>query len=77
MIADPARSRLVGYVRKDVGKGKLRISLSVEAIAEAQRFKAGDGRDFVSFYCNLERVNQVINGDREVTSIVELVEVSE
>lgn len=69
------KSRLMGYVRKDSNhRGKLRFSIDKESLMNAECFKSGDGREFVSLYCNADKVSQIIHGEREVTSIVQLTE---
>lgn len=68
------KSQLVGYVRKDKNKISLRIAIDAEAFNKAARFQGADGREFVQLICNADKVNQIINGDREVTSLCQLVE---
>ena len=67
-------SQLVGYVRKSRGGGALKMSIDAEAFAKAERYKSQDGREFVSLIANVDKVSQILKGDREVTSLCQLVE---
>lgn len=68
------QSNLVGYVRKSKGGGALNLSVDVNAFDNAQRFSGSDDREFVSLIVNLDKVQEIINGEREVTSLCQLVE---
>ena len=68
------KSQLVGYVRKSKGGGCLRMSIDAEAFEKAERYAANDGRQFVSLVANVEKVNQILGGEREVTSLCQLVD---
>ena len=67
-------SQLVGYVRKSRNGGALRMSIDAEAFAKAERYKSQDGREFVGLIANIDKINQILEGDREVTSLCQLVE---
>ena len=67
-------SQLVGYVRKSRGGGALKMSIDAEAFAKAERYKSKDGREFVSLIANIDKIGQILEGDREVTSLCQLVE---
>ncbi|MCK5309447.1 MAG: hypothetical protein KAJ64_02260 [Thermoplasmata archaeon] len=69
-----AESQLVGYVRKSRGGGALKMSIDAEAFAKAERYKSQDGREFVSLIANVDKISQILEGDREVTSLCQLVE---
>ena len=69
-----AESQLVGYVRKSRKGGALRMSIDTEAFAKAERYKSQDGREFVSLIANIDKISQILEGDREVTSLCQLVE---
>jgi len=66
------KSQLVGYVRKSKSGGALRMSIDAEAFAKAEKFACKDGRQFVSLIANAEKVNQILQGAREVTSLCQL-----
>ncbi len=65
-------STLVGYVRASKSGGALRISIDTEAFAKAEQYKSNDGRTFVSLIVNVGKVQEILAGDREVTSVVQL-----
>ena len=68
------QSQLVGYVRKSKGGGALNLSIDAGAFAKAERFSGADGREFVSLIVNLDKVQDIIEGEREVTSLCQLVD---
>ena len=68
------KSQLIGYVRKDRNGSSLRISIDREAFMRALSFNGLDGREFVSLICNADKVGQILNGEREVTSLCQLIE---
>jgi len=68
------KSQLVGYVRMTKNGGALRMSIDADAFANAQRFAAKDGRQFVSLVANADKVSQILGGEREVTSLCQLID---
>ncbi len=67
-------SKLVGYVRKSNGGAALKLSIDAQAFSEAEKFSSRDGREFVQLIANIPKVEEIISGDREVTSICQLVD---
>ena len=67
-------SQLVGYVRKSNNGGALKLSIDAEAFANAERYKSQDGREFVALIVNADKVGQILEGQREVTSLCQLVD---
>lgn len=68
------KSQLVGYVRKSSAGGAINISVDVEAFEQAQKFAAKDGRQFVRLVANADKVSQILAGEREVTSLCQLID---
>ena len=66
-------SRLVGYARKSKEGGAIKISIDVEAFSESEKTLTDDGREFVSLVMNADKIQEIINGDREVTSVCQIV----
>ena len=62
-------SKLVGYIRKSNDGKALKMSLDVDALEAAERYEAQGGREYISLIANLEKVEEIIEGDREVTSL--------
>ena len=68
------KSKLVGYVRKSNDGNALRMSISVDAFNEAQKYTTQDGQEYVQLISNLEKIKDIVRGEREVTSICQIVE---
>lgn len=69
------RNMLVGYIRKDKTNSiSLRLSIDKEAFNKAATFESRDGRNFVTLICNADKVKQIIEGSREVTSLCQILE---
>ncbi|MBI5000570.1 MAG: hypothetical protein HZB92_03455 [Euryarchaeota archaeon] len=66
------KSTLVGYMRKSNGGGALKLSISSEAFQGAQRYASKDGKEYVNLIVNLAKTQEVISGERAVTSVCQL-----
>ena len=64
----------MGYVRKSNSGGALKFSIDISAFEKAEKFSTKDGREFVQLIANIPRVQDIISGDREVTSLCQLIE---
>lgn len=67
-----ARSVLIGYVRRSKGGNALKVNISAHAFEKAQRYMSKNGEEFVGLVVNLDRLREVITGEREVTSICQI-----
>lgn len=67
-------SQLVGYVRKSKNGGALRMSIDVEAFSKAEKYSTNDGRQFVGLVANVDKVQQILGDEREVTSLCQLLD---
>jgi hypothetical protein len=67
-------STLVGYMRKSTMGSALKMSISCEAFESARKYASKDGREYVNLVVNLSKAQEVINGDRAVTSVCQLVD---
>jgi len=67
-------SELIGYVRRSNAGGALKINISANAFEKARRYMSQDGSEYVGLVVSLDKVRSVIEGDREVTSVCQLVE---
>lgn len=65
-------SKLIGYVRKSNNGNALKLSISTEAFEEAQRYTTQDGKEYVNLITNLEKIKEIIDDQREVTSISQI-----
>ncbi len=69
-----AESQLIGYVRKSNNGGALKFSIDTKAFEDAQRFSTKDGREYVQLIANIPKVREIISGEREVTSMCQIIE---
>jgi hypothetical protein len=69
-----SRSNLVGYLRRSRNGGALRMSIDAEAFSKAERYTSSDGREFVSLIANVDKVQDILSGEREVTSLCQIVD---
>lgn len=67
-------SALIGYVRKSNAGKALKISIDKSALNDAETFTSKDGREFVQGVINLDKIGQVIDGTRLVTSLSHIVD---
>jgi len=67
-------SELVGYVRRSNAGGALKINICASAFEKARRYVSQDGSEYVGLVISLDKVRAVIEGEREVTSVCQLVE---
>jgi len=65
-------TKLVGYAKKSLTGNALQVVLSVDALAEAERYTGKDGMEYIGLTMWGERIREILNGDREVTSITQL-----
>lgn len=70
-------SKLVGYARKSKNGGALKLNLDYEAIKHSEKYTTQDGRKYVALIANLSKLEEIIDGTREVTSICQLIGDSE
>jgi len=68
------RSELIGYIRKSKEGQALKLSISKSAFDEAETYTTTDGQKYVSLIINADRTQAIMNGEREVTSICQLVD---
>ena len=69
-----AKSELIGYLRKSNNGNALKMSISTEAFGNATRYKGKDEKEYVSLIVNLEKAREVMEGQREVTSVSQLLD---
>jgi len=67
-------SRLMGYVRKSRAGAALNVSISVDAFDQAERYSTQDGSEFVRMVISLDRLRDVLEENREVTGISQLLD---
>lgn len=66
------KTDLMGFVRKSKNGNALKISISTEAFDKAQRYTTQDGQEFVAMVIPLSRVQQILDGYKEVTAVSQI-----
>ena len=66
------KTDLMGFVRKSKNGNALKISISTEAFDKAQRYTTQDGQEFVAMVIPLSRIQQILDGYKEVTSVAQI-----
>ncbi len=67
-------STLVGYVRRSGAGGALKVSIDTEAIQACSTYTTSDGRSYVPLVVSLMALQRVLDGERAVTTISQLVD---
>ena len=69
-----ATSMLVGYVRRSGAGGALKMSIDTEAIQACSTYTTSDGRAYAPLVISLRALQRVLDGERAVTTISQLVD---
>ncbi len=69
-----ATSMLVGYVRMSGAGGALKVSIDTEAIQACSTYTTSDGRAYAPLVISLRALQRVLDGERAVTTISQLVD---
>ena len=69
-----ATSMLVGYVRRSGAGGALKVSIDTEAILACSTYTTSDGRAYAPLVISLRALQRVLDGERAVTTISQLVD---
>ena len=65
----PIPTTHAGYVRRH--GGLIKVSINVDAFNDCISFVSSDGQTYVALEINLNRLHQVINGERDITTIIQ------
>ena len=63
--------KLMGFVRKTKTGNALAISVSTDAFKNAQKYETKDGKKYVNMIIRLANLQQVINGQKSVTNLIQ------
>ena len=66
------KSELMGYVRRSNNGKALKISINTEAFNKAERYQTQDGQEFVAMVIRLDTIYQLIEGQKDVTNITQI-----
>ena len=69
-----ATSMLVGYVRRSGAGGALKVSIDTETIQACSTYTTSDGRAYAPLVISLRALQRVLDGERAVTTISQLVD---
>ena len=65
------KSELLGYARRSSNGKALKISINKEAFINAETYNTQDGAEYVAMIIPLEKIYQLIEGTKDVTSITQ------
>tara|TARA_Y100001935_G_scaffold24348_1_gene17788 strand:- start:1497 stop:1751 length:255 start_codon:yes stop_codon:yes gene_type:complete len=68
------KANLVGYVRKSNAGGAIKVSINSDAIAECETYVTSDGQEYVPLVISLNALMKVLNGERVVTTISQIID---
>jgi len=66
------KSTLVGFVRRSRSGAALNLNISREAFQKAKGYTSADGREFVTLVISMQRLSELMDGTREVTSVCDI-----
>ena len=70
---DMMPSLLVGYVRRSNAGGAIKISINTNAFGDCETYTTSDGQAYVPLVISLSALRKVIDGDRAVTTVSQLI----
>ena len=68
------KTNLVGYVRKSNAGGAVKVSINTDAFTECETYVTGDGQEYVPLIISVNALNKVLDGERVVTTISQIVD---
>ncbi len=66
-------SLLVGYVRRSNAGGAVKLSINTNAFGDCETYTTADGQTYVPLVISLDAIRKVIDGDRAVTTVSQLI----
>jgi len=70
-------SQLVGYLRRGNAGGAIKISINKQAFEDCNSYTTSDGQTYIPLVVSLSALRKVIEGERAVTTVSQIVEVLE
>ena len=64
---------LVGYVRRSNAGGAIKISINTNAFGDCETYTTSDGQAYVPLVISLSALRKVIDGNRVVTTVSQLI----
>ena len=68
------KSNLVGYVRRSNAGGAIKVSINSDAFLDCETYVTSDGQEYVPLVISLNALNKVLNGERVVTTISQIID---
>lgn len=68
------KSNLVGYVRRSNAGGAIKVSINSDAFSDCEKYVTSDGQEYVPLVISLNALNKVLNGERVVTTISQIID---
>tara|TARA_B100001540_G_scaffold289523_1_gene285551 strand:+ start:506 stop:817 length:312 start_codon:yes stop_codon:yes gene_type:complete len=66
-------SLLVGYIRLSQAGKALNVSINTNALGDCRTYNTADGQSYTSLVISLDAMRKVMNGDRVVTTVSQLI----
>ena len=70
-------ARLIGYARKANAGGAIKISINKQAFEDCEAYITSDGQEYIPLVISLHALRRVIDGERAVTTISQLIKEGE
>ena len=64
---------LVGYVRRSNAGGAIKVSINTNAFGDCETYTTSDGQAYVPLVISLSALRKVIDGERAVTTVSQLI----
>lgn len=74
MNENEPKSNLVGYVRRSNAGGAIKVSINSDAFSDCETYVTSDGQQYVPLVISLNALNKVLNGERVVTTISQILD---
>ena len=74
MNENEQRSNLVGYVRRSNAGGAIKVSINSDAFSDCETYVTSDGQEYDPLVISLNALNKVLNGERVVTTISQILD---
>lgn len=74
MNENEPKSNLVGYVRRSNAGGAIKVSINSDAFSDCETYITSDGQEYVPLVISLNALNKVLNGERVVTTISQIID---
>ena len=74
MNDEESKSNLVGYVRRSNAGGAVKVSINSDAFSDCETYVTSDGQEYLPLVISLNALNKVLNGERVVTTISQIID---